>query len=67
MRVPMIAGNWKMNTTLDDAVALVNSMLPGLDGVGGVDKLVCPPFISLAAVKDVLKAPSSQLDQQQAE
>ena len=64
MRVPMIAGNWKMNTTLDDAVALVKSMLAGLDRVGGVDKLVCPPFVSLAAVKDVLKGSSVLLGAQ---
>jgi triosephosphate isomerase len=64
MRVPMIAGNWKMNTNLDDAVALVKSMLPGLDRIGGVDKLVCPPFVSLAAVKDVLKGSSVLLGAQ---
>jgi triosephosphate isomerase len=64
MRVPMIAGNWKMNTTLNDAVALVKLMLPGLDRVGGVEKLVCPPFISLAAVREVLKGSSVQLGAQ---
>jgi triosephosphate isomerase len=64
MRVPMIAGNWKMNTTLEDAVTLVRSMLAGLDGIKGVDKVVCPPFISLAAVKDLLKASSVQLGAQ---
>jgi triosephosphate isomerase len=60
----MIAGNWKMNTKLEEAVALVKSMLPGLDGISGVDKLVCPPFISLAAVRDVLKGSSVQLGAQ---
>lgn len=64
MRVPMIAGNWKMNTALDDAVALVKSMLAGLDRIKGVDKLVCPPFVSLAAVKDVLKGSSVLLGAQ---
>jgi triosephosphate isomerase len=64
MRVPMIAGNWKMNTTLDNAVALVKSMLSGLDKIKGVDKLVCPPFISLAAVRDVLKGSSVMLGAQ---
>ena len=64
MRVPMIAGNWKMNTTLDDAVALVKAMLAGLDRVGGVEKLVCPPFISLAAVRNVLKGSSVLLGAQ---
>ena len=30
MRVPMIAGNWKMNTTLSEATELVGKMLPEL-------------------------------------
>lgn len=64
MRIPMIAGNWKMNTTQDEAVALVKAMLPGLDRVGDVDKLVCPPFVSLAAVRDVLRGSSVMLGAQ---
>ena len=28
MRIPFIAGNWKMNTTLDEAVKLVGTMRP---------------------------------------
>ena len=55
MRVPMIAGNWKMNTTVDEAVTLVQSMLPGINEIKGVEKVVCPPFISLVPVKNVIK------------
>ncbi|MBM3935302.1 MAG: triose-phosphate isomerase [SAR202 cluster bacterium] len=51
----IIAGNWKMNTTLSEARELVARMRPGLDSIGGVDKVVCPPFISLAAVRDSLQ------------
>ena len=54
MRTPLIAGNWKMNTTLEEAVALARSIRDGIDGVSGVTKVVCPPFVSLAAVRDVL-------------
>jgi triosephosphate isomerase len=64
MRIPMIAGNWKMNTTVGEAVKLVRSMLSGLDKINGVDKVVCPPFISLAAVKDLLKGSSVKLGAQ---
>ncbi len=63
-RVPMIAGNWKMNTTVEDAVKLVKAMLPELDKVSGVDKVVCPPFVSLAAVKEVIKDSSVKLGAQ---
>jgi triosephosphate isomerase len=64
MRMPMIAGNWKMNTTVEEAVKLVKSMLPGLDKVPGVDKVVCPPFVSLTAVNEVIKTSSVMLGAQ---
>ena len=64
MRMPMIAGNWKMNTILDEAVKLVRSMLPGLDKINSVEKVVCPPFVSLAAVKDSIKGSSVKLGAQ---
>jgi len=58
MRTLFIAGNWKMNTNIAEAVALVNDMKGALDGIDGVEKLVCPPFISLAAVAEILKGSS---------
>jgi triosephosphate isomerase len=64
MRTPMIAGNWKMNTTIDDAVKLVKKMLPDLDKVRGVEKVVCPPFVSLAAVRAAIKDSSVKLGAQ---
>lgn len=53
-RIPIIAGNWKMNTTLPQAVELVDAMRPGLESTQGVESVVCPPFISLAAVRERL-------------
>jgi triosephosphate isomerase len=64
MRVPMIAGNWKMNTTVSEAVELVNEMRPGLDEIAGVDKVICPPFISLATVRELIKGSSIKLGAQ---
>lgn len=61
MRVPMIAGNWKMNTTLGEAIELVKEMRPGLDEISNVDKVLCPPFISLAAVRELIKGSSIKL------
>jgi triosephosphate isomerase len=63
-RLPMIAGNWKMNTTVDEAVKLVKAMLPGMDKLKGVEKVVCPPFISLEAVNGILKGSSVKLGAQ---
>lgn len=53
MRTPLIAGNWKMNTDLKEAVQLVNNLSKSIDKYV-IEKLVCPPFISLAAVHDEL-------------
>ena len=64
MRIPIIAGNWKMNTTVNDAVKLVRSMLSGLDKVAGIEKVICPPFVSLAAIRDLIKGSSVKLGAQ---
>jgi len=58
MRTPMIAGNWKMNTTVSEAVELVSKMRPGLDKIANVEKVICPPFVSLAAVNELIKGSS---------
>ena len=54
MRKLLIVGNWKMNTTLMEAVDLVNEMKEPLDRINGVDKVVCPPFISIAVISEIL-------------
>jgi triosephosphate isomerase (TIM) len=55
MRTPLIAGNWKMNTTLPEAVKLVKEIRPLVAAAANVEILVCPPFISLSAVSDALQ------------
>ena len=47
MRKPMVAGNWKMNKTMEEAAVLVSELLPGLLAVAEVEKVLCPPFTSL--------------------
>ena len=60
----MIAGNWKMNTTVSEAVKLVGEMRPLLDPISNVEKVVCPPFVSLAAVREILKGSPVKLGAQ---
>ena len=55
MPVPLAPGNWKMNTTIEEAVALAVAVKEAVEGVTGVDVLVCPPFVSLAAVAEALE------------
>jgi triosephosphate isomerase len=47
---PLIAGNWKMNTTVQEAVALASHLRASLGGLSGVEVVLCPPFVSLAEV-----------------
>ena len=54
MRRPLIAGNWKMNTTADSAVALAQGIVAGLPAGDASDVLVAPPFPYLAVVKQAL-------------
>lgn len=55
MRTPIIAGNWKMNKTLTEATTFVNELAPKLAPFSGVERIVHPTFIALAAVADALK------------
>jgi triosephosphate isomerase (TIM) len=50
MRTPLVAGNWKMNKTVEEARTLVYSMSAKLREIKGVDKVLCPPFPALLAV-----------------
>ncbi len=64
MRIPFIAGNWKMNTTVAEAEKLVFEMLDKMDRIEGVEKVVCPPFVSLVAISMMLEGSSIKLGAQ---
>lgn len=49
-RIPIVAGNWKMNTTAVESLALLEGLLPGLISVPEVERVLCPPFVSLAVM-----------------
>lgn len=55
MRTPIVAGNWKMNKTVEEARSLVFSMSMKLRDIDGVDKVLCPPFPALLAVSALLQ------------
>lgn len=52
MRVPIIAGNWKMNNTIEESIDLINN-IDAEKLNGGVEGVLCVPF---TAIKDVKKA-----------
>jgi triosephosphate isomerase len=54
MRTPFVAGNWKMNKTVAEARDLVSVMGKELKEINGVEKVLCPPFMSLVAVGNLI-------------
>lgn len=55
MRTPLVAGNWKMNKTVAETRDLVFQMSAQLREINGVEKVICPPFMSLTAASAVLE------------
>jgi triosephosphate isomerase len=54
-RIPLVAGNWKMHYGPAEARAFVESLREGLSSLSTtVECLICPPFVSLPAVRSVL-------------
>lgn len=55
MRTPMVAGNWKMNKTVAEARDLMSTMSAKLNEIANVEKVVCPPFLAIPALADMLR------------
>jgi len=54
MRKPIIAGNWKMFNTINEAVELVNGLKRNLSDVDQVDIVVSPTYTALSDVNELL-------------
>ena len=63
MRRPIIAGNWKMNMTPSEARALVEELKP-LVKDAKCEVVVCPPYVDLSAVSELIKDSNIRLGAQ---
>ncbi|MEG2480735.1 MAG: triose-phosphate isomerase [Clostridia bacterium] len=63
MRKPIIAGNWKMNKTPEEAKELISALVPTLKGAD-CDVVVCVPATDFAAVKEAAKGSNIKLGAQ---
>jgi len=54
LRRKLIAGNWKMNKSHTEAVALVREIVAGMGRHSDVDVVVCPPFTALGPVSQAI-------------
>ncbi len=64
IRKKLIAGNWKMNKTAADGVALVQDIIEAVGREISVDIVVCPPFTALEGVGHALEGQSIRLGAQ---
>ncbi|MEX2243359.1 MAG: triose-phosphate isomerase [Fimbriimonadaceae bacterium] len=55
MRSKLVAGNWKMNTTAMESAALVEAFIRQVDNLWEVDVVVCPPFIAIPKVRELVR------------
>ena len=60
----IVAGNWKMNTTLEEAGTLASEVASGAAIANGVELILCPPYISLAAVRRAVSGTSVRVGAQ---
>jgi triosephosphate isomerase len=63
-RTPVIAGNWKMNTDVESGLNLVRDIYDLSESVPGVDKIVCPPSISITSIAQTLIGSTIQVGAQ---
>ncbi len=66
MRIPLVAGNWKMYGTRAANEALIHDILQADEGQNGAEVLLCPPFVYLWEVGRLLKGSSLLLGAQDA-
>jgi triosephosphate isomerase (TIM) len=64
-RIPIVSGNWKMNMDALSAGELVQGIKnEGVDAVESVEKVLCPPFVYLSLVAELVKGTSLRLGAQ---
>src|SRR5690349_21236614 len=60
-RIPLMAGNWKMFKTPSEAVALAQALAVSCAPASDREVLLCPPFISLPAVRALVQGSKMKL------
>ena len=61
MRQYIIAGNWKMNKSVTESVALAQSIVAAVKGIKNVEVVIAPTFFAAAKVADVVKGTNVKL------
>ena len=64
MRKPVIAGNWKLNKTINESAQLVTMLKRLISDTQHVDVVVCPVYTALSTVSEILMDSDIQLGAQ---
>ncbi len=64
MRRPVIAGNWKLNKTIVEAVSFVKQLSPLVSGISNVEIVIAPVFTALSKVSDAMAGSNIKLSAQ---
>lgn len=55
MRTKLVVGNWKLNLTNAEASAVAETLLKHVSARNDVDVVLCPPYLSISKVREVVK------------
>jgi triosephosphate isomerase len=58
MRIPLVAGNWKMNGSRASVQELLTGVMAGVRDVSRTEVAVCPPYVFLPAAQAMLEGTS---------
>lgn len=61
MRLPMIAGNWKMHKTPTEAKVFARKLAEELRDTAGVEVVLAPPFVALVPVQGAIEGTGMKL------
>lgn len=64
MRRILVAGNWKMNGSIDSIKSLIDGVKNGMSDVKSTDVVVCPPAIYMSEVASLIKGTAIALGSQ---
>ncbi len=66
MRMPMVAGNWKLNGTRKSAESLAQNIVGGTQNLNGVEVLICPVYVHIPIVQKIVESSDVKLGAQDA-
>jgi len=58
MRIPIVAGNWKMHNTIQESIVLSKTIKEGATGIKNTEVILAPPFTALSSVLLSLRIPT---------